>query len=312
MKIKVSIPWLSPNSSLAEWTGTPDSSVNGVQFFVNTPIDNPDVWMVFEEGIEGDKANIDIRNIFYLNAEICYPIGRFDDERGQRFLAQFSRLFTMHDILDSRKVHVRPFTGWQVNGNHGYSSFSQNGRDKNYFLNLRSVEKSFDLSVICSNKAFTPEHYLRLKFVSKLKEDLGDRLHWFGNGINKIDDKWPGIAPYRYHLVIENRFGYDIISEKLYDSFLGLSMPIYYGAPNVHHYYSEDAVQLINIYDYKRAKRQIIDLIESDMAERNYSYLMQAKNRAADRDNWTTRMADIGKNYALANESREEVYLHAY
>lgn len=312
MKIKLTIPWMAHQTSLAEWTGTPDSSVNGVRFFVNTKVENPDIWMVFEEGIEGDEAAIDRRNIFWMSAEICYPIGKFDGEDGKDFLSQFSRLFTMHDILEERKVHVRPFTGWMVNGNHGHSTFTDTGRDKNYFLDLRSVEKTFDLSVICSNKVFTPEHYLRFKFVSQLKKDLGERLHWFGNGVNPIEDKWPGIAPYRYHLVIENRFGYDIISEKLYDSFLGLSMPIYFGAPNVHHYFAEDAVSVINIYDYKRAKRQIIDLLESDMAERNYSYLMQAKNRAADKDNWTTRMADIGRNYGVANERREEVYLRAY
>lgn len=308
MKIKVTIPGAKPNSSLVEWTGANPSA----EFFVNAPVENPDVWLVFDDGIDGDEAFIDRRNIFFLTAEICYPIGRFDTEEGQRYLSQFSKLFTIHDILDERKVHVRPFTNWMMNSNHGYSSYEETGRDKDFFLNLKPFQKSFDLSVICSTKAFTPEHYLRLKFVSKLKEDLGDRLHWFGNGVNALADKWPGIWPYRYHLAIENRFGYDIISEKLYDSFLGLSMPIYYGAPNVHHYYSEYAVQVINIHDYKRAKRQIIDLIESDMAEREMSYLMQAKNRAADRDNWTVRMIDIARNYGVANERREEVVLNAY
>lgn len=308
MKIKVTIPGARPNASLAEWTGKESPA----EFFVNTEVKNPDIWMVFDDGVEGDTALIDRRNIFFMTAEICYPIGRFDEPKGKKYLSQFSKLFTMHDILDERKVHVRPFTNWMINANHGFSSFEQNGRDKDYFLNLRQVEKTYDLSVICSTKAFTPEHYLRLKFVSKLKEDLGNRLHWFGNGINALADKWPGIAPYRYHLAIENRFGYDIISEKLYDSFLGLSMPIYYGAPNVDHYYSEWSMQVINIHDYKRSKRLILDLIESDVAERSYSDLMRAKNQAADRDNWTTRMAEIAKNYGVANEHREEVYLYAY
>lgn len=312
MKVKVTIPGTWDGFSLYEWTGTFDSSINDIQFFVNSPIDSPDVWLVFDDGIEGDKAFIDRRNIFFMTAEICYPIGRFDEPKGHKYLSQFSKLFTMHDILDDRKTHTRPFLPWMINANHGYSTFYETQRGKHYFLNLHSIEKKFDLSVICSTKSFTPEHYLRLKFVAKLKEDLGDRLHWFGNGIEPLKDKWPGIAPYRYHLAIENRFGYDIISEKLYDSFLGLAMPIYYGAPNVHHYYSEDAVQVINIHDYKRAKRHIIDLIESDMAERNYSYLMQAKNRVVERDNWTSRMADIARNYHVANERREEVYLYAY
>ena len=312
MKIKLSIPWFLPHLSCEEWTGTPDSSVDGVQFFVNTHVDAPDVWMVFDDGVEGDSAYIDHHNIFYMTAEICYPIGRFDDERGKKYLSQFNRLFTMHDILDDRKIHVRPFTGWMINGNHGYSSYLETRRGKNFLTTMPMPEKIADISVICSNKSFTPEHYLRLKFVTKLKEDLGDRLHWYGNGISMLKDKWPGIAPYRYHLAIENRYGHDIISEKLYDSFLGMAHPIYFGAPNVHDYYHEFSVSTINIYDYKQAKAKILDLIESDWAERNLNYLRQAKDRAINRDNWTTRMAQIARNYSVPNIVREQVYLYAY
>ena len=312
MKVKVTIPGATTGASLTEWTGTPDSSVEGVQFLVNQHVDAPDVWLVFDDGISGDEAYIDHHNIFYLTAEIAYPIGRFDDDRGQRYLSQFNRLFTMHDILDDRKIHTRPFTCWMINANHGFSSYSDTHRGKDFFLNMSMPEKTADISVICSNKAFTPDHYLRLKFVSKLKEDLGDRLHWYGNGISMLKDKWPGIAPYRYHLVIENRPGHDIISEKLYDSFLGMAHPIYYGAPNVHDYYSEFSVSTINIYDYKQAKAKILDLIESDWAERFQGYLRQAKDRAADRDNWTTRMAQIARTYSVPNIVRQQVYLAAY
>lgn len=312
MKVKVTIPWLGSDASLTEWTGTPDSSINGVQFYVNTKVESPDVWLVFDDGIEGDEAFIDRHNIFYLTAEICYPIGRFDDDKGRKYLSQFNRLFTIHDILDDRKVHLRPFLGWFINANHGYSTFSETHRGRDFFASMPMPEKTCDISVICSNKAFTPEHYLRLKFVSKLKEDLGDRLHWYGNGISMLKDKWPGIAPYRYHLAIENRYGHDIISEKLYDSFLGMAYPIYHGAPNVHDYFHEWSLSTINIYDYKTAKRTILDLIDSDWAERNLNYLRQSKDRVVNRDNWTTRMAQVAKSYSVPNIVREQVYLYAY
>lgn len=312
MKVKVTIPGAALNASLTEWTGTPDSSVDGVQFFVNSPVESPDVWLVFDDGVEGDEAFIDRHNVFYLTAEICYPIGRFDDARGKKYLSQFNRLFTIHDILDERKTHMRPFTNWMINANHGYSSFPDTHRGKDYFLNMPMPEKTADISVICSNKSFTPEHYARLKFVAKLKEDLGDRLHWYGNGISMLKDKWPGIAPYRYHLAIENRYGHDIISEKLYDSFLGMAYPIYHGAPNVHDYFHDWSLATINIYDYKTAKRTILDLIDSDWAERNRNYLRQSKDRAAGRDNWTTRMAQVAKSYSVPNIVREQVYLYAF
>ena len=312
MKVKVTIPGAASNASLTEWTGTPDSSVDGVQFFVNSPVESPDVWLVFDDGVEGDEAFIDRHNVFYLTAEICYPIGRFDDARGKKYLSQFNRLFTIHDILDERKTHMRPFTNWMINANHGYSSFPDTHRGKDYFLTMPMPEKTADISVICSDKSFTPEHYARLKFVTRLKEDLKDRLHWYGNGINPLPDKFDGIAPYRYHLAIENRFGRDIISEKLYDSYLGLAYPIYHGAPNVHDYYNEYMVSPINIYDYKRSRNQILELIDSDVAEQSQKDLLRAKTLVVDQDNWVVRMALIARLYGQRQKKPERITLNAF
>lgn len=312
MKVKVSIPWLPRHTSLAEYTGSTDNFIDGVQFHVNSDLDTPDVWLVFDDGIDGETALIDPSNIFNLTAEICMPIGRFDDQRGQDYLSQFAKIFTMHDIFAERVQFTRPFIPWMMNANHGSSTYSDNLRGRDYFREVRSFDKPHDLSVICSTKAFTPEHYVRLKFVTRLKEDLKDRLHWYGNGINPIADKFEGIAPYRYHLAIENRFGRDIVSEKLYDSFLGLAYPIYHGAPNIHDYYNEWMVSPINIYDYKRSRNQILELIDSDVAERSQKDLIQAKHLAVEQDNWVIRMALICRLYSLPHKKQERITLRAF
>jgi hypothetical protein len=186
LSVKVTIPGAPSALSLQEFTGSHDNFIDGVQFHVNTDFDTPDVWLVFDDGVDGHSAVIDSANIFFMTAEICYPIGRFDDERGQRYLSQFAKLFTMHDIFDERTHFTRPFTQWMMNANHGSSTYWDNLRGRNYFRDVTSFEKPHDLSVICSAKAFTPEHYARLKFVTRLKEDLKDRLHWYGNGINAL------------------------------------------------------------------------------------------------------------------------------
>lgn len=312
MKIKLTVPWLSSDASLEEYTGSADNTLNGFQFFVNSKIEEPDVWIVFDDGVEGDSAIVDPANIWMMTAEICYPIGRFDDERGQRYLNQFSKFFTCHDIFDERTHFTRPFLQWWINSNHGFSTYPETKRGRKYFEQVKGFEKLHDLSVICSSKAFTPEHYARLKFVSRLKEDLGDRLHWFGNGIQAIPDKFPAIAPYRYHLVIENRFGRDIISEKLYDSYLGLAYPIYHGAPNVTDYFSEWSLTQINIYDYKRSRNQILELIDSDWAERQQPDLLRAKYQTVNEHNWVDRMALIARLYGNRSGSRERITLNAF
>ena len=43
-------------------------------------------------------------------------------------------------------------------------------------------------------------------------------------GVNSLNDKWDGIHDYKYHIVLENEANY-LISEKLFDSYLGLSFP---------------------------------------------------------------------------------------
>ena len=65
------------------------------------------------------------------------------------------------------------------------------------------------------------------------KKHFKDRLNWYGNGVNEINNKFEVISNSKYHIVLENDSKYNLISEKLYDSYLGLSFPIYYGAPNV-------------------------------------------------------------------------------
>jgi hypothetical protein len=312
LKVKVTIPGLPNNLSLQEYTGSLDNFIDGVQSYVNSDFDEPDVWLVFDDGVDGHSAIIDPANIFFMTAEICYPIGRFDDERGQRYLSQFAKLFTCHDIFDERTHFTRPFNPWMMNANHGSSTYWDNLRGRNYFRDVTSFDKPHDLSVICSAKAFTPEHYARLKFVTRLKEDLKDRLHWYGNGINPLPDKFDGIAPYRYHLAIENRFGRDIVSEKLYDSFLGLAYPIYHGAPNIHDYYNEWMLSSINIYDYKRSRNQILELIDSDVAERSQKDLIRAKQLVVDQDNWVVRMAMICRLYSLPHKKQERITLRAF
>jgi hypothetical protein len=66
--------------------------------------------------------------------------------------------------------------------------------------------KQFDLSVVCSSARKFPEHRRRFEFVSKLKDILGERLHWYGRGVRDIDTKAEAIIPYRYSIAIENNY----------------------------------------------------------------------------------------------------------
>jgi hypothetical protein len=135
------------------------------------------------------------------------------------------------------------------------------------FLRLRPGSKLDRISVITSNKKNFPGHLKRLKFIHALRNsDLASKIDFWGGGHNPIPDKMDGIYPYKYHIVLENASIPDYWTEKLADSFLGLSYPFYYGCPNIKSYFPEGSLQEINISKPESA----ISLIKSHFY--NYTY----------------------------------------
>jgi len=81
----------------------------------------------------------------------------------------------------------------------------------------------------------TANHRDRLSFL-KLIHDSDVDCDFYGRGLpdwagaGSINNKWYGMAPYRYNLAIENYADNDwYVSEKLWDSLLSWCLPIYYG-----------------------------------------------------------------------------------
>jgi hypothetical protein len=198
-----------------------------------------------------------------------------------------------------------------INANHGDSINAEHYRDYNYLSKLTSLDKTEQVSVICSNRAATEAHRQRIRFVESLKNHFKDRLEWFGNGINPLEQKWDGIAPYKYHIALENQSNNNVITEKLYDAFLGLSYPIYHGAPNVFDYFSNKSMTSINIKDLKSSITVIEELIESNTWEKSLKHIVESKNKCLNELNMYHRMAEIciGSKLDLNNTIKANVKL---
>ena len=134
------------------------------------------------------------------------------------------------------------------------------------------------MSVFCSDKNFTEGHRKRLDFVNGLKDHFGEDLDWYGNGINQLDTKWDGIAPYKYHISLENKNMDYVISEKLFDSYLGLSFPFYSGAPNVNDYFPSNSLRKIDINNLDKSIEIIEECIENNLYENNSNEILYSKN----------------------------------
>jgi hypothetical protein len=150
------------------------------------------------------------------------------------------------------------------------------------------------MSIICSNKFFTKGHKQRFEFCKKLKNHFKDQIDWFGAGVNPLDSKWDGIAPYKYHITLENSCFDDYWTEKLIDPYMAGSYPIYCGAPNIGNYFDVDRqLTLIDVKYPKLAIAKIEKLIADNTYEKARENLITARDLAMDKYNLFNIIAEI-------------------
>ena len=311
LKVKLSIPGFGHRLNLSQFLGNRENILDNCRFYVNDDyVEEVDYWFVIDD-LQRPKESVKVpqQNIFFLTAEHIFDVGFYDTPSKVLFLNQFYNVFSSYDIFKDNAHYTFPFLGWMINANHGASIFSDTPRDINWLKKYDNFEKSKLISVFCSSKIVTPFHLLRHKFVEKLNNYFGDQIDWYGNGINSIPQKWDGIAPYKYHVVLENQSRHNILSEKLYDSYLGLSFPFYWGAPNISEFFHPDSFVPIEILDWKGA----IDTIEKNISNDRWliskELLLESKERVLTNYNPFYRILDIinKSEKSLFNKSKIEL-----
>lgn len=104
--------------------------------------------------------------------------------------------------------------------------------------NWRSLDttKTRMCSLIASSKRDTEGHRLRHSVAERAREN-GLDLDIMGRGYAPFEAKSDGLAPYRYSVVIENVREKNYFSEKLADTVLCETVPIYWGCPNIDRFF---------------------------------------------------------------------------
>ncbi|WP_375176105.1 glycosyltransferase family 10 domain-containing protein [Pseudooceanicola sp.] len=98
------------------------------------------------------------------------------------------------------------------------------------------LTKSRSCSLIASAKRSQEGHRVRHAIADHIR-DSGLDVDVMGGGYAPFEAKSDGLAPYRYSVVIENAREPDYFTEKLIDAILCLSVPIYWGCPNIAEYF---------------------------------------------------------------------------
>lgn len=311
IKIKISIPGQPENLNIQQYIGDLDNSLNEFKFYINSEVKEPDYWFVLENLNKiSEECFISPSNIIYLNSETSYPKDYFLNQYINSYMSQFSAKYGCYNNFDDYYESTLPFLPWLINSNNDVTAYKENGRDINYFKNLNSLEKNKNLSVICSTKTYTDDHKARLNFVYKVKEHFQENLDWYGSGINNIPSKWDGIANYKYHIVLENDSRNNLISEKLYDSFLGLAYPIYYGAPNVYDFFPKNSLSKIDILDIKKSIYIIENCILEKKYDKNIESLIRAKNMVLEDYNFIKRIINIVNKFENKENKKKMITLY--
>jgi hypothetical protein len=101
-------------------------------------------------------------------------------------------------------------------------------------------EKDSMVSIILSNKKTTIGHRLRHEILS-----IFSNLDSFGFN-NPIENKITGLGKYRFSIIVENCKQDYYFTEKIIDSFITGTIPIYWGCPSIGKFFDIDGIICFN------------------------------------------------------------------
>ncbi len=257
------------------------------QFFRDT--DECDYWVVLDSFLaHRENTRCPKGNMILLTGE---PPGVRTYDRN--FLQQFATVVTCHRNLSHPHVINTQLLPWLVN------------KDYDQLKEINRFEKTREISLICSTKAFTKGHRKRLKFLQAVNENFKSNIDIYGRGIRPIEDKWDAIARYKYHIVLENGSYPDYWTEKLSDAFLGGAYPFYYGCPNLSDYFPVQSYTQINIDDIALSIKIIKDVVANNEYAKSVNNLMLARKLILDKYNLFAVIAEMCSGDAVRTEKSE-------
>ena len=154
-------------------------------------------------------------------------------------------------------------------------------------------EKTATIATVCSTKRQGHTlHSLRYDFTEYAACAI-PQMEVFGHGRRPMPDKAEAIDPFRYHLAIENHIAPHHWTEKLADAFLGLSLPFYFGAPDIADYFPTESLIPIDIRKPDEAVATMCAAIENNEYEKRLPAIVEARRRVIEDYNLFSVIGDV-------------------
>lgn len=271
---------------------------DGIQFTV-APIEDCDFFVMLNNSMETDtRVRCPKENIWAIMQE-PYMKGHSDWMLEKHDF--FSRVFTHYMPLNDRKyIPSHPAIPWHVN-----KTFDE-------LMSAKVPVKSKKLSAIVGDAMDVPGHIKRKKFLQYIQNDKSLELDLYGKKINFIEDKWDGLAPYKYSLAMENTGGPDYWTEKIADCFLAWTVPLYYGCTNLEDYFPKESFIRIDIGQSEKSLAKIRRIINEDNWERYIPALEEARNLVLNRYQLFPYLSEMIHSQSGGRSEKVSVTIPAY
>jgi len=281
----------NPPGKVVDYTKIPSSENglgsmrNGDIVFFSCPLDEftSADWLAI-----GDTTYTDFETLIPRERRILFLMEPPESRIYQRtYLERFGVVVSPYDIENytGHLIRDNPCLGWWA----GASVFTKLSDVENF-----KVDKTKTISIISSLLGGLVGHRKRLAFLNALMEHYGTKMDYYGRGFSPVNDKIDAIAPYKYHIAIENSHLENYWTEKLADAWVGWSLPIYYGDPAIASKIPDPAgIEIIDLNDIPAALRQIDALLENDVYESRLDAIEKCRKWALKKANMLERICEI-------------------
>jgi len=110
-------------------------------------------------------------------------------------------------------------------------------------------KKKFKASFITSSKVQTPGHVLRQEIYEKLPSRINDLTIFKHKSPPYLPSKKPLLDDYQFHITPQNASQDNWFDDKLSDSLMAKTIPLYWGCPNVSDFFNMDGIIQFKTYD---------------------------------------------------------------
>lgn len=201
----------------------------------------------------------------------------------QEFLDQFDLVITSRDDIKHQNVFQTFYLNpWRIK------------RTYDELLKIETLVKTSEISAIVSNLKNLPLQRERITLLNQLKRHYGNKLEWFSKGQGTyINDKWNGLAPFKYSIAIENSRHANYFTEKIIDCFLAYTIPFYAGCPNIKDFFDERSFVLIKTENHLETINTIDCTIRSNFYDQNLKYLKESRRLVMEKYHFIAALTDI-------------------